>query len=538
MAMRRRKSAGPIETEQEQKQTFDSGTRDDTFDFVGYDWEALGLRVATDQPVQGGFIKLDRNLEVVDSLDVTMCLNDYAVPGPRALEVTGLSPSDLDTSDRIAEYLGAQRVSDILSDDRKEGKRLYFGYNTMSYDEELTRYFLFRNLQRPYKTSGKFSRRLDLYPSFQYLHFIRPGLIHPKIKDDGGVSWRLGDVVEANGITKMKAHDGFEDTVMTKDLMIKFLREAEDVFWQCVEMSNKHAIGQTLQDASTGSEFVMHFTHFGMPDVRPLAPMARVGHKGHKVVCVDLAVSPREWVDMSVDDILANLYSPESPFKVIKPNACPQIINRHDPSLKAALDREEYRNDYGTFEARASYIRDRRIVQKLEQVTSRMEEETRKKFSGRKVTTEYELYGSFPGRADENHAKMFLRTEDWQERVKIANQIKDHRLRDFAHRLIAMHGPDEVQTVESLQALRNQIELRLSSEENVVRDVLTIDGARSELGELEDESLRDACRQMLDDRQLEFETRVANLTAWEESIMKAGEPSYGDDDGVQMSLFR
>ena len=536
MAMRRRKAPGPSEPEREQ----DGGSvsRDNSFDFIGYDWEALGLRKATDQPVQGGFIKLDRNLEVVDSLDVTMCLNDYAVPGPKALEVTGLTPAALESPDRVAEYLGAQQVSRILSDDRTEGKRLYFGYNTMSYDEELTRYFLFRNLQRPYKTSGKFSRRLDLYPAFQYLHFVQPGIIHPKMKDDGGVSWRLGDVVEANGITKMKAHDGFEDTVMTKDLMLKFLDGAPDIFWQCVEMSNKYAVGQTLQDASSGSDFVMHFTHFGMPDVRPMAPMAKVGHKGHKVVCVDLSVSPREWADMSADDILQNLYSPESPFKVIKPNGCPQVFNRFDPTLKAALDREEYRNDYGTFEARASYIRDPRMVQKFEEVASRMEEETRRKFSGRKVSSEYELYGSFPGRADENHAKMFLRTEDWNERANIARQMKDHRLRDFAHRLIAMHGPDEVQTVESLQALRKQMELRLSSEEDVVRDVLTVDGARAELEQLEDGELREACRQMLDDRQLEFETRLANIKAWEETIMSAGDPNYGDDDGVQMSLFR
>ncbi|ANT63070.1 hypothetical protein AYJ57_21605 (plasmid) [Salipiger sp. CCB-MM3] len=231
------------------------------FNYIGYDFEALGLFCDTDQPMQAAFVKLDQNLDVIKTVNLKIARTPYAVPGPKALEVTGLRPSDLTSSDRVTEYEAAKEVSKTVGTrSAVDGqKTVIFGYNILSYDERLLRYFLFRNLQDTYLTTGKDVRRLDLYPAFQYLDFIRPGIIKPGTKDDGSVSWRLSDVMIANGMISDNAHDAEADTLMTKDLLVIFVRAAPSVFHQFVDLSNKKYVGSLIQKHMTGGDFLFEF---------------------------------------------------------------------------------------------------------------------------------------------------------------------------------------------------------------------------------------------------------------------------------------
>lgn len=124
--------------------------------------------------------------------------NPYAVPGPKALEVTGLRLACLRSSDQMTEFVAARTIANVIGrvpTVEAIRKKVFFGYNILSYDEDLLKLFLFRNLRDVYHTRGKTERRVGLCPALQYLHFLAPGLIKPGRKEDASISCKLSDVM-------------------------------------------------------------------------------------------------------------------------------------------------------------------------------------------------------------------------------------------------------------------------------------------------------------------------------------------------------
>ncbi|WP_020038180.1 hypothetical protein [Salipiger mucosus] len=488
--------------------------------------------------MQAAFVRLDECLDVVKSINLKIERNPYAVPGPKALEVTGLRPSDLHGDDRVSEFEAARKVADLVgrrSTAERQKKMLIFGYNILSYDEQLLRYFLFRNLQDTYLTTGKNARRLDLYPAFQYLHFISPGIILPGQKDDGTLSWRLSDVMEANGKVSENAHDAEADTLMTKDLLVDFIHGAPNTFNKIVELSDKRTVSGLLGANMHGENFVFEFSHFGMPEITPLAPMAKVGHSGYKTLGVDLAVHPREWMSMSAREIADNLYRGDSPFRIVKHNSCPLIFDRNDADLRGRLDEIQYRSKVETYERRAEYIRRPDIVRKFQEVTALMEQGARDKFSGRKVTREAELYNGFTANEDRNLCRIISEEDDWERRMPQVAKIKDPRIKEFAGRLIAMSAPEDLVREEDLLALREQYALRLNDEDDS-GVVQTIAIAEQELENVEDPDLRAECAEMLKTLRLEFAAQIRKI---DERIddLKAFEIAQQEKNEIDLELF-
>lgn len=509
------------------------------YDYIGYDSEALGLFCDTDQPVQAAFVKLDPDFHVTRSLNLKIMRNPYAVPGPKALEVTGLRPACLHSSDRMTEFDAARKIANVIGKSptvEAIRKKVFFGYNILSYDEGLLRYFLFRNLQDVYLTTGKNERRLDLFPAFQYLHFVSPGLIKPGRKEDGSISWKLSDVMAANGLIAENAHDAEADTMMTADLLILFVQRAQSVFEMFVNLSDKRHLSKMLSEHMHGSSFVMEFSHFGSPEVTPLAPMARVGLKGHKTLGVDLAIHPREWMEMSAEEIAANLYKADSPFRVVKHNACPIIASPDDVRLRARLEQMRYRCDYELFERRASYIRRPDVVEKFQQVTQIMEAENREKFGGRKVARESELYNKFVSDADRNLCRIISREEEWDQRMKQIGKLTDPRLRDFAGRLVAMHAPEECVCEEHLLALREQYAIRLNDDDES-GTVQTIAIAEKELENVSDPALREECADMLKGLRKDFKEEIELIDACV-ADMRAVASGPEDTRQLDLGLFK
>jgi exodeoxyribonuclease I len=446
------------------------------------------------------------------TLDVNMFPNVYSIPGPRALEVTRLTPEDLSSPDRISEFKAAFEISTMLSDIAMDGKRVYTGYNTLSFDEPLMRYFFFRNLLNPYRTTGKNVRRLDLFPVFQYLHFVRPGIVLPGMDAQGNVSWRLSYVMEANGFKAEGAHSAVEDTIFVLDLLTqKFIKGAPDLVVQMVELSDRMAVNKLIKRNYGGGDFLLLFTHFGMPEVHPVAPVTSIDSNGYKTLCVDLSVPIREWESLSPEEIAAKSRQPGSPFRIIKANTCPMLFDRKDETLSAALRERDYRSDQEIYEQRAKEVRNPVYLDKLRKAARLIEKEADQAFSGPKVTVEDSLYDGFVDKSDWALGEKFHAAESWETRAAMIPQFKDWRMRHFANRLLAMHGPEEVQTPESLSALKEQFELRLRDDAEVERSVQTIHVARRDLDEVQDDELREKCARMINAYEDQARAEIARI---------------------------
>ena len=503
----------------------------DKFDFLIYDFETNSLNKKLGQAYQFAGIKMTSNFELIEELEEKTHMLPYIIPGPMALQTTGLSPKDLISKDRNDEMVSAKKISNFFTGDKKissgndrkiDKVRIYTGYNTLSFDEELLRTILYRNLLEPYVTSGKTSRRLDLYPAFQYLNFIKPGIILPAVKMGGKESWRLSEVAEANGFQNANAHDALADTYMTAKLLERFATQSPDVFNEIVSLSNKERVAELIAGSDDYSidgspnfndeNYILQFTHFGEPNVVPLAPVAGI-KKRAKTLFVDVSKDPDEWIHMSAEEIASQVFVGNSPFHVITPTKVPLIFNRKNSSLAKAIEEKDFKNHKELFEERSRMVHTPEIKDKMNKVMNILEEQTVAKFKNSYFSTEQRLYEGFFENSEKHKAKKFVQSNDWHKKSQIIPEMEDDRMREMANRLLGIFGPQELQTIESLESVKKQYEIRLLDlpVEESKETILTFKVARAELEEMSDLALKKTMSKFIDDLEIVFRKTVHEL---------------------------
>ena len=111
-----------------------------------YDYETTGINPRCDRPLQVAGIRTDEALnEVGEALNIYCRPSDDILPHPAACLVTGIDPQRLQQSG-LDEGEFMTRVHAALSAPGTCGA----GYNSLRFDDEVTRYSLYRNFFDPY----------------------------------------------------------------------------------------------------------------------------------------------------------------------------------------------------------------------------------------------------------------------------------------------------------------------------------------------------------------------------------------------------
>src|SRR5690606_32905691 len=86
------------------------------------------------------------------------------------------------------------------------------GYNSLRFDDEVTRYSLYRNFYDPYEREWRNGNsRWDIIDMLRLTRALRPEGINWPDKPDGSPSFRLEDLTIANGIAHEGAHEALSD---------------------------------------------------------------------------------------------------------------------------------------------------------------------------------------------------------------------------------------------------------------------------------------------------------------------------------------
>ena len=111
-----------------------------------YDYETTGINPRSDRPLQVAGIRTDVDLnEVGPPVNLYCHLSDDILPHPAACAITGITPRIL-AEKGLAEADFMTRVHAELAAPGTCG----VGYNTLRFDDEMTRYSLYRNFFDPY----------------------------------------------------------------------------------------------------------------------------------------------------------------------------------------------------------------------------------------------------------------------------------------------------------------------------------------------------------------------------------------------------
>jgi len=177
-----------------------------------HDYETFGADPSRDRPVQFAGLRTDLDLNRIGEPLVLYArpANDF-LPQPQACLVTGISPQ-LALERGVPECEFIERILQELARPGTCGA----GYNSLRFDDEVTRYTLYRNFHDPYAREWQHGNsRWDIIDLVRTACALRPEGIEWPLREDGLPSFRLEDLTGANGISHGAAHDALADVEAT-----------------------------------------------------------------------------------------------------------------------------------------------------------------------------------------------------------------------------------------------------------------------------------------------------------------------------------
>lgn len=300
--------------------------------FYWHDYETFGVDPVHDRPSQFAGVRTDANLNIIEDPLVIYCrpTDDY-LPSPEACLITGITPQKaLQEGFPEAEFIA--QINEAFS----QPGTCVVGYNSLRFDDEVTRHTLYRNLRDPYAREWQNGNsRWDIIDMVRLTYALRPEGIHWPKKEDGSPSFRLEALTSANGISHESAHDAMSDVEATL-AVARLIREKQPKLFEFVlENKDKHSAKAMLDTRAMKPVFhvsAMYPASLGCCAL--VAPLAEHPTNKNAVIVYDLREDPTALVNASVEEIQQRVFTAQAdlaegihrfPLKAVHINKCPVL---------------------------------------------------------------------------------------------------------------------------------------------------------------------------------------------------------------------
>ncbi|NGZ65728.1 exodeoxyribonuclease I [Vibrio aestuarianus subsp. cardii] len=298
--------------------------------FFFFDYETWGVSPAKDRPSQFAGVRTDMDFNIIGEPLVIYCQPpaDY-LPSPEAALITGITPQKA-MSHGISEPEFMAKIHAELSTPNTTS----LGYNSIRFDDEVTRYTCYRNFIDPYAWSWqKGNSRWDLLDVMRACHALRPEGINWPENEDGFTSFKLEHLSVANGIEHANAHDAMADVIATIELAKKVKAAQPKLFDYFFNMRHKRKLNDLVDIVNMTP--LMHVSGMLGRECQYtswIVPIAWHPTNQNAVIVVDLAKNPQPLIDLNVKELQQRLYTKRDdlapdelpvPIKLVHLNKCP-----------------------------------------------------------------------------------------------------------------------------------------------------------------------------------------------------------------------
>ena len=281
--------------------------------FLWHDYETFGLHTRRDRPAQFAGIRTDADLNEIGEAMELYCQPhiDY-LPDPQSCLLTGITPQrcqergipEPEFARQIEAALGAQGTIGV-------------GYNTIRFDDEVTRNLFWRNLIDPYSREWRNQcGRWDIQDLVRATYALRPDGINWPVDADGKPRFKLEMLTAANGIAHEAAHDAVSDVRATIAMarLIKQLQPKLFDFYLALHKKDRVMTEMGLPALPMYAKPFIHVSGMFPAERGCMAvmwPLATHPTNKNEIIAWDLSAegSPSQLIDLKADDIRTRIFS-------------------------------------------------------------------------------------------------------------------------------------------------------------------------------------------------------------------------------------
>lgn len=414
-----------------------------------HDYETFGANPAKDRPSQFAGVRTDYDLNIIGEPVTFYCKQAKdSLPSPEAILITGITPQLANLKGLPeTEFMG--RIEDLFS----QPNTCVAGYNSLRFDDEVTRYGFYRNFIDPYAREWQHGNsRWDVIDLVRACYALRPEGIEWPLKEDGTPSFKLEDLSQANGLIHEKAHDAMSDVYATIAIAKLIKQKQPKLYQYYFGLRRKQEVSKHIDVLNMKP--LLHVSSkipaaHGCTTI--IAPVAHHETNKNAIICVNLAMDVSPLFELTVDQIKQRMYTPRIdlaedelpiPLKQIHLNKCPFIA-----AAKTLTDANADRLSIDKSFAREQFRKLREHPELREKLTQVFSDE------GRAAITDPDLMlysGGFFSAADKAKMEIIRRTAP-QNLAALDLQFDDSRIETMLFRYRGRNYPETFSEQESIQ---------------------------------------------------------------------------------------
>ena len=418
--------------------------------FFWHDYETFGRDPRLDRPAQFAGIRTDLDLNEVGKPVMLYCkpAPDY-LPDPEACLLTGILPQEC-----LAKGLPEYRFADAVLAELGASGTIGVGYNSIRFDDEVTRHLMWRTLRPPYDREWRNGcSRWDLLDVVRATAALRPeGIEWPHDENDLPI-FRLEQLTAANGIEHAHAHDALSDVYATIAIAKLIKQKQPRLFRFFFENRGKAPLAAMI-DTRRHTPLVHISGMFGNArrNTAPIAPLAWHPSNKNAVIACNLSADLSGLLRLNADTLREHLYTPKEtllaqgtlpvPLKLVHINKCPILAPRNvlraEDAKRLGIDNTICQNNLAALQ-NAPEIR-----QKVQQIFR----ETRQFAPSDNAETE--LYNGFFSPADKQNLAT-LRTLPPEQLANHGLTFRDPRIPQLLFHYRARHFYPTLTRAEQIQ---------------------------------------------------------------------------------------
>ncbi len=431
-----------------------------------HDYETWGEVPAIDRPSQFAGVRTDEALNIIEDPLMIYCQPAPDVlPKPEACLITGLLP-------QVAQQKGLPECQFIAAIHRELARpgTCGVGYNSIRFDDEVTRYTLYRNFYDPYEREWRNGNsRWDIIDMVRMTRALRPDGIEWPNYEDGRPCFKLEMLSQANNLKHEAAHDALSDVFATI-AVAKLIKTRQPKLYDYAYRLRDKRFAASLIDIEAAKPLLHISSRFPAENGNAALILPLAIHPANKnsVIAYNLQTNPADLLGLPVEALRERLFTRSEDLpEGVERLALKEVHLNKTPMLlpTAMLDDASARRlgiDKARCETHWQLLRNLTLSER-ENLLQRLHQLYLANPFAEKTDPEQQLYSGF---FDDHDKRLMIkvRAADANQLAKGEFPFKDPRLGEMLFRYRARNYPESLSPQE-LQQWREFCRWRLTSPE-------------------------------------------------------------------------